>query len=112
MNSRLVARNDSKLVEPSRLVRARRFNLMYSTCGWLLSLKLFHESGDRICGAFNHDLNAGIAKVTNESDKPVGDCDSVDEGPEPYSLNDTLDEKSGPRYTSPPIHAGAAQFAN
>jgi hypothetical protein len=85
---------------------------MYSAGRGLLSLKLCHESGDGIWRTFDHDLNAGITKVSNESDKPVGGCDSVDEGPEPHSLNDTFDEKSGPHYTSPPIHARAARFAN
>jgi hypothetical protein len=112
MNSRLVALEDPKLIELSRLGGVRRIDLMYSACRRLLSLKLCHESRDRICCAFNHDLDAGIAKVSNESDKPVGGCDSVDEGSEPYPLNDTLDEKSSPRYTSHPIHAGVSRFGN
>jgi hypothetical protein len=112
MNSRLVTLEDLKLVELSRLRRVGRIDLMYPTCGRLLGLKLRHESGDRIWCAFNHDLNACIAKVSNESDKPVSGCDSVDEGSEPYALNDTLDEKSSSRCASHPIHVGAARFGS
>jgi hypothetical protein len=110
MDSRLVALNDTKLVELSCLRRARRLDLMYPTCRWLLSLKLFHEFGHRICCAFNHDLNAGIAKVSYESYKLVCGCDSVDEGSESYPLDDTLDEKTSPRCTSHPIHGEVAWF--
>jgi hypothetical protein len=112
MNSCLIALKDLKLVEISRLGGVRCIDLMYSAGRRLLSLKLCHESGDGIWRTFDHDLNAGITKVSNESDKPVGGCDSVDEGSEPYPLNDTLDEKSSPRYTSHPIHAGVARFGN
>jgi hypothetical protein len=112
MNSRLIALKDLKLVEISRLGGVRCIDLMYSAGRGLLGLKLCHESGDGIWRTFDYDLNAGITQVSNESGKPVGGCDSVDEGPEAYSLNDTLDEKSGNRYTSPPVHARAARFAN
>jgi hypothetical protein len=110
MNSRLVALYDSKLVELSYLGRAGRVDLMYSTCRRLLSLKLFDEFGDRICCAFNHDLNAGIAKVSYESYKLVCGCNSVDERSESYPLDDTLDEKTSPRCTSHPIHREVASF--
>jgi len=107
MNSRLIALNDSKLMEACCLRRARGVNLVYSTCGRLLSLKLLHEFGDRICGAFSHDLNAGIAKVSNKSYEPVSRRDSIDEGSEPYPLNNTFDEKSGSRCSHIRFMAGA-----
>jgi hypothetical protein len=97
MNSRLITLEDSKLIELSRLGRVRCIDLMYSAGGRLLGLKPCHESGDGVLRAFDHDLNTRITKVSNESDKPVRGCDSVDEGSEPYSLNNTLDEKSSPR---------------
>ena len=112
MNSHFVALEDPKLIELSRLGGVRRIDLMYSACGWLLSLKLYHESGDRITCAFNHDFNPRITQVANKSDKFARGCDSVDEGSEPHSLDDALDEKSGPRYASHPVHSGAAQVAN
>ena len=106
MNSRPIALEDSKLVELSRLEGVSCIDLMYSAGRGLLGLKLGHESGDGILRAFDHDLNAGITKVSDKSDQPVGGCDSVDEWPETYSLNDALDEKSSPRYTSHPIMLG------
>jgi hypothetical protein len=112
MNPCHIALEDSKLVELSRIGRVRYIDLMYSAGGRSLSLKLCHESGDGVLRAFDHDLNAGITKIANESDKPVRGCDSIDEGSEPYPLNDALDEKSSPRCSSPPIHAGAARFGN
>jgi hypothetical protein len=105
MNSRFIALEDSKLVEISRLEGVSCIDLMYSAGRGLLSLKLCHESGDGILRAFDHYLDAGITKVSDESDKPVGGCDSVDEWSEPYPLDDTLDEKSSPRCTSHPIHS-------
>ena len=112
MNSCLITREDPKLVELSRLRGVCRIDLVYSACGWLLSLKLYHESGDRISCAFNHDFNARITQVANKPDKFVRGCDSVDEGSEPHPLDDALDEKSSPRYASHPVHSGAAQVAN
>jgi len=112
MNSRPIALEDSKLAELPRLDGVSCIDLMYSAGRGLLGLKLGHEFGDGILRAFDHDLNAGITKVSDESDKPVGSCDSVDEWSEPYPLNDALDEKSSPRNTSHPIHARAARLAD
>jgi len=80
---------------------------MYSARRWLLGLELCHQSGDRIRRAFNHDLNASVTQVADESDKPVRGCDPVDEGSESYPLNDAFDDKSSPRYVSHPIHSRA-----